>query len=251
MAWRGSVKGRLLAAGIAGVMALALSGCELKTGGENMVNGKEQFVANCGACHILSRAETTGVSGPNLDEAFRVARAQGFGESTFRGVVLRQIQHPMRMTQTDPATGEEGVAMPPDLVTGQDARDVAAYVAMAAAQAGEDEGRLAGVGPEQSEEVAEADGGRLEIPADPSGALLYVFAAATAPPGPLTITSPNESSIPHNIALEGDAVDEVGEVVQDGGVSEIEVEVEAGEYAFYCSVPGHREGGMEGTLTVE
>jgi plastocyanin len=91
----------------------------------------------------------------------------------------------------------------------------------------------------------------LEIPAAESGQLFYTFADATAPAGSLTIESPNESSVDHNIALEGGGVDEVGEVVADGGVSEIQVDVETGEYQFYCSVEGHRDGGMEGTLTVE
>jgi uncharacterized cupredoxin-like copper-binding protein len=246
-----SVRTRLVPLAAAAALTLGFSGCELKDDGDNLVNGKTQFVAKCGSCHILERAGTTGVTGPNLDEAFRVARAQGFGESTFEGVVRSQIANPSTMKQMDPQTLNDAAEMPADLVTGEDADDVAAYVAQSVAQAGEDQGQLAQVGPEKSEEVAEAQGGEVEIPADPSGALLFTFGAATATPGTLTMTSPNESSVPHNIALEGEGVDEVGEVVQSGGVSEISADVKAGEYVFYCSVPGHREGGMEGTLTVE
>ena len=84
----------------------------------------------------------------------------------------------------------------------------------------------------------------------PGGALAYVFADAVAQPGALDIRSPNESSVPHNIALEGQGVNEVGEVVQDGGVSEISADVVRGEYQFFCTVTGHRPAGMEGTLTV-
>ena len=57
--------------------------------------------------------------------------------------------------------------------------------------------------------------------------------------------------MPHNIAVEGNGVSEQGEVVQGGGVSEISFAAKPGTYTFYCSVPGHREGGMEGELTVQ
>ena len=217
----------------------------------NLVNGKELFVQKCGACHNLDRAGTTGISGPDLDDSFATARSEGFGQSTYEGVVHGQIQNPNSDTQLDPKTGKELALMPPDLVTGDDARDVAAYVAMAAARGGEDQGQLADVGATEAEGTAEAENGTLDIPADPDGSLAYVFANATAPAGPLEITSPNESSIPHNIAVEGNGVDEIGPVVQDGGVSEIQVDLEPGNYAFYCSVPGHREGGMEGELAVK
>jgi len=251
MGRRSSVTKRLLPLGAASVAAFVLAGCELKDDGADLVNGKQQFVARCAACHVLERAGATGTTGPNLDEAFRVARAQGFGESTFEGVVLSQIDIPNPNPQTDPKTGEPGAQMPADLVTGEDAEDVAAYVAQAAAQAGEDQGRLATVGPKKSEETAQAQNGELEIPADPSGALLYTFGGATAPAGRLTIRSPNDASVPHDISLEGNGIDERGEVVRNGGVSEITVDLKPGEYTFYCSVPGHREGGMEGTLTVK
>jgi plastocyanin len=239
-----------LGAVAAGVIAL-LSGCGVTDQGDNVVNGKQLFVAQCGSCHVLARAGTTGVTGPNLDEAFQQARKDGFGESTFQGMVHRQIEIPARNPQIDPATGKVLPLMPANLVTGDDAEDVAAYVAQAVAKGGEDTGQLAQVGAAQAEGTAEAENGELEIPADPGGALAYVFADAVAQPGPLRITSPNESSVPHNIALEGQGVNEVGEVVQNGGVSEISADVVQGEYQFYCSVTGHRAAGMEGTLTVE
>lgn len=248
---KSSVRTRLVPLAAAAALVFVLAGCELKDDGANLVNGKTQFVANCGSCHVLARAGTTGVTGPNLDEAFRTARAQGFGETTFEGTVLRQIQIPSTIAQYDPKTGKRAAEMPADLVTGEDAEDVAAYVAGSVAKAGEDEGQLAQVGPKKATESATAENGQLEIPADPSGALQYAFASASAPAGPLKIISPNESSVPHDITVVGNGVDEKGEVVQNGGVSEISVDLEKGEYTFFCSVPGHREGGMEGTLTVE
>jgi plastocyanin len=236
---------------LAGIVAAAAGagGCNLADSGTNLVNGKEQFAAQCGSCHVLQRAGTRGVTGPDLDEAFQRARQDGFGQSTFEGLVLAQIQNPNKNPSTDPATGEEQPVMPADIVTGEDAEDVAAYVASAAGKPGEDGGQLAQVGAAQAEGTAEAEGGVLEMPA--TGATNYEFADATASAGALTIRSPNESPTEHNIALEGGGVDEVGDVVGQGDVSEIEVDVEAGEYTFFCSVPGHREGGMEGTLTVE
>ena len=247
---RRSVRGAALSALAAGAATL-LSGCGLTNTGDNVVNGKQLFVARCGSCHILERAGTRGVTGPSLDAAFARARVDGFGQSTFKGIVHRQIQQPAISPQVDPASGKILPLMPADLVKGDDAEDVAAYVATAAAKPGEDTGALAQVGATEAEGTAEAENGALEIPADPGGALAYTFADAVAQPGALDISSPNESSVPHNIALEGSGVNEVGEVVQDGGVSEISAEVVRGEYQFFCTVTGHRAAGMEGTLNVE
>jgi plastocyanin len=245
---RGGRVGAAVAVAAAGVV---LSGCQLKDDGDNLVNGKTQFIGKCASCHTLARANATGVVGPNLDEAWQRAAEDGLGRSTYRGVVHQQILNPARTPQVDPVTGRVGASMPADLVTGEDAEDVAAYVATAAARPGEDSGRLATVGQDFSNRVARAENGTLAIPADPSGALAYTFGSAEAPAGTLTVTSENESSVDHNIAVEGRGVDEVGPVVSNGGVSRIEVDLRPGEYAFYCSVTGHREGGMEGTLTVE
>ena len=82
-------------------------------------NGKKLFIEKCGSCHALSDAGTQGRTGPNLDDAFGYARLQGFDESTFYDITLQQIDL-------------AAPPMPPDLVTGQDAVDVAAYVARVA-----------------------------------------------------------------------------------------------------------------------
>jgi mono/diheme cytochrome c family protein len=235
---------------LAGIFAAAagVGGCNLADSGTNLVNGKQKFQQQCASCHVLARAGASGVTGPNLDEAFQRARKDGLGESTFEGLVHAQILNPAINPQIDPVSRRRA-AMPPDLVTGEDAEDVAAYVAHAAGKPGEDTGALAAVQGGSAEGTAEAADGVLEMPA--TGATNYEFADATAPAGALTIRSPNESPTEHNIALEGGGVDEEGPVVGQGDVSEIEVDLEAGEYTFFCSVPGHREGGMEGTLTVE
>ena len=80
----------------------------------------------CGSCHVLADAGSKGVIGPNLDDAFLQARHDGLGEATIRAVVRDQISYPVE----EPSTGSPG--MPADLVTGEDADAVAAYVASVA-----------------------------------------------------------------------------------------------------------------------
>ncbi|HEX2015908.1 MAG TPA: c-type cytochrome [Solirubrobacteraceae bacterium] len=234
------ITAKLLPALGAAACVVALSGCEIKHSDDNLIAGKQLFVAKCGSCHTLSRAGTKGTVGPDLDAAFARDLGEGFQRDTVRGVVHAQILNPGR-----------GTAMPPNLVTGQKANDVAAYVAFAAARSGQDSGLLAAaVAPAGAGKPAVASGGNLEIDADPSGQLAYVTNKASAPPGSLTIKMKNGSSTPHNIALEG-AASAAGPVVQSGGVSSFQVTLKPGTYTYFCQVQGHRQGGMLGTLTVK
>src|SRR5262245_27567997 len=114
------------------VGALVLSSCQLKDNGTDVVNGKVLFAEKCGACHTLARAGTTGTTGPNLDAAFKQSRVDGLGQSTFKGIVLKQISNPNINPQVDPENEKDLPSMPANIVTGDDARDVAAYVAQAA-----------------------------------------------------------------------------------------------------------------------
>jgi hypothetical protein len=67
-----------------------------------------------------------GTIGPNLDDVFGIVRKQGFDESTIRDVVRGQIAYP----ETETASG--GPGMPAEIVTGQQAEDVADFVAQCA-----------------------------------------------------------------------------------------------------------------------
>src|ERR1044072_9130840 len=181
------------------VVASVLAGCGgLTDQGDDTVNGKQLFVSKCGSCHVLNRAGTKGVTGPNLDQAFERSRQDGFGESTLKGVVHRQIEQPNKFPQVDPQTGKTLPLMPANLVSGEDAKDVAAYVASAVSKGGKDPGRLASIGAAEAKGTAKAPGAKLGIPAGPGGPLPYKSATAGAPAGQLEIDSQNDSSTPHD-----------------------------------------------------
>jgi plastocyanin len=238
-------------AGAGAALTLGLSACGGLTHSTDLIAGKKAFVAHCGACHTLARAGTTGVVGPDLDAAFERSLQDGMGRSTVRGVVRSQISAPSVQPQRDPVTSKPAATMPANIVRGGLADDVAEYVASAVAKPGQDTGRLADIGARKATATAKAQGGVLDIPTDGSGALAYQFKDATASAGKLRIVSKNDAQIPHDIAIEGNGVSAKGDVVQGGGTSEVDVTLKPGTYIFYCSVPGHREGGMEGTLTVK
>ncbi len=94
------------------------------------------------------------------------------------------------------------------------------------------------------------DTATIMLVADPNGDLSFDQTELTAAAGEVTVELMNDSGIPHNVEIEGNGVEEVSETISEGSTS-MTLTLEPGEYEFYCAVPGHREGGMEGTLTVE
>jgi plastocyanin len=232
-----------------GALALGGAGCSVK--GEdnaNLVLGKQAFVAKCGSCHTLARANTKGVVGPNLDEAFRASLAEGLQRGSVRGVVEGQIRNP----------NPEG-AMPKDLVGGQTLQDIAAYVAQSADQTGKDTGLLAtAVEAPGAGKPAVESAGKLQIPASPSGQLAYVTNKATATAGSVALEMPNMSGVSHNIAVEPGTGGASGSGPVIGasaftakGAVSVTVKLKPGSYTFFCQAPGHRAAGMFGTITVK
>jgi uncharacterized cupredoxin-like copper-binding protein len=98
----------------------------------------------------------------------------------------------------------------------------------------------------------EAGGATLEFEADPGGELAYTSTSAETEAGEVTIDFKNPQGLSHDVAIEDSKGETVGktDVIGEGETS-TKVNLKPGEYTFYCSVPGHREAGMEGTLTVK
>lgn len=216
--------------------ALVLAGCGRDTA--NLANGKTEFVNKCGACHTLDRAGTKGTQGPNLDAAFVQGKRDGMNDDTIKGVVLRQIAHPRR-----------GSIMPPALVKGDAAADVAAYVGYASGRPGQDTGQLAEAGkPKTSNKPIAAKAGTLTI--DAIDGTAFQSTKATAAAGQVKVVMPNKSALPHNIELDGVPAAK-GKVVTKGQTSTFTANLKPGTYTYFCAVPGHREAGMQGKLTVK
>ena len=90
---------------------------------------------------------------------------------------------------------------------------------------------------------------KLTVTADPGGALKFDKSSLSAKPGTVTITMDNPSSTPHAVEVEGNGVEKVTKTLTKGTAS-LTADLKAGKYEFYCPVDGHRQAGMEGTLTV-
>ena len=125
----------LAAVALCALVLVVLEGCAVKHPTSNIVQGKVLFTSKCGSCHTLAHANTSGATGPNLDDMFARDRVDGVKSSAIEGLVSYWITYP----------NLQGV-MPAGLYKGQDAQDVASYVAAVAAKPGKDSGQLANAG---------------------------------------------------------------------------------------------------------
>jgi plastocyanin len=98
----------------------------------------------------------------------------------------------------------------------------------------------------------EGGGSTVEFEADPNGELAYTTTEASAKGGKVTVDFKNPQSLTHDVTIEDSGGKEAGktELIGEGETSTT-VNLKPGTYTYYCSVPGHREAGMEGTLTVK
>jgi cbb3-type cytochrome c oxidase subunit III len=183
--------------------ALLAAGCG--TGGvasagqrPDVQNGQQLFSQSCGACHTLSAAGTTGTIGPNLDNAFAADVAQGYPQSAIENVVLDQIRLGSGEVATYTTNKKFTVQqpMPANLVTGQDAIDVAAYVASVAGSNGYTSPiNFASFG---------TDGKKIFKGAGCGGCHTLAAAGTTGTKGPnLDQLKPSEARVAHQVTIGG------------------------------------------------
>jgi plastocyanin len=92
----------------------------------------------------------------------------------------------------------------------------------------------------------------VKLAANPTGALSYNTTALTAHPGKVTIEFTNMAPLEHNVTVESSGGAKLGATPTfSGGTKSVTLDLKAGAYSFFCSVPGHRQAGMQGTLTVQ
>ena len=104
----------------------------------------------------------------------------------------------------------------------------------------------------QPADNSSASGQVLQLAADPSGALAYDTTELSAKPGKVTLDFTNESPVGHNVVIEDSGGKEIASTdVITGQSTTAEFTVKPGTYTFFCSIPGHAQAGMKGTLTVK
>jgi plastocyanin len=111
--------------------------------------------------------------------------------------------------------------------------------------------------PSTSSSSASSTGGAatksaLSLEANREGELKYNKTSLTAKAGNVSIDFANMSSLAHNVTVESSSGTQVGATPTfQGGSKTLSLNLKPGTYKFFCSVPGHRQAGMEGTLTVQ
>jgi len=121
-----------------------------------------------------------------------------------------------------------------------------------AACGGDDDDETAAQAPTTTAAAGGGGGSTVDI-STPSGSnLAFDQKDASAKAGSVTIDFDNQQSLQHDVKVEDSSGQELGGTdLVSSGTATATVDLQPGSYTFFCSVPGHREAGMEGTLTVK
>jgi plastocyanin len=98
--------------------------------------------------------------------------------------------------------------------------------------------------------AASGSGGTLKLAANPTD-IAYETTSLSSKPGKVTIDFTNPSALEHDVAIEQDGKEIANSELIAEGKTSVTAELAPGTYTYYCTVPGHRQAGMEGTLVVK
>jgi plastocyanin len=117
---------------------------------------------------------------------------------------------------------------------------------------GESQAEQGAAAKEESSGGSSGSASTLKFEADPNGELAYTSTSETAKAGKVTVEFNNPQALTHDVAIENANGEEIGatELIASGSDTTT-VDLKPGTYTYFCTVPGHREAGMEGTLTVK
>jgi plastocyanin len=220
------------------------------------------FNQRCGGCHTLSYAGTHG-------SAANPRTAENINGPNFN---VRCERPATRVLYAIANGGFEGAYMPQNVVVGEQAREVALFVARFAGREAANEpapgvvpcraqpigtlplppGAVATSAPSSSAPTT-AVGNTLRVSASKTMLMFNVKTLTVPKPGKVTIVFTNPSPIPHNLTVQQGTNGKVlGHTPTfPSGQHVLVLNLPAGSYTFFCSVPGHRAAGMVGTLTVK
>jgi plastocyanin len=127
-----------------------------------------------------------------------------------------------------------------------------ATLGLAACGGDDDDETTAAQQPATTAPAGGGGGSTVDISTPPGSDLAFDQMDASASAGSVTIDFDNQQSLQHDVKIEDSSGQELGgtDLVSSGTASST-VDLQPGTYTFFCSVPGHREAGMEGTLTVK
>ncbi len=250
---------------------------------------QHMFQENCGACHTLAAGGTDGIVGPNLDVLLAAGAAEsqdlvdgnctrvlnaiegglngrmpkgileGGNASEVASFVARNVnylgvQPPANGKPAEPVTAASTkCASGNTSSSGSGQPTSAGNASSGSASAGSASGGVSGAsGAGSGSAAGAAKGGTVAISADPTGQLKFEQSTVTTNAGPVKIDFTNMSPVGHDVKIADSSGKELGgtNIVTDGKASAT-VDLQPGSYTFYCSVPGHEEAGMKGTLEVK
>ena len=239
------------------VAALAISACSsqsIKLAQDSPYRtGAQLFLTHCSGCHTLSLVGAAG-SASSVQGRLRTQAPNFNFRKEGYSCVLYAIEN----------GGFSGEIMPQNIVVGPQAKAVARFIAKCAGQEAEKTPTIGGgascassanpVTPPTTPSTPpppKATKGPLALAADPKGLLAYDAKALVAASSKVTIDFTNASPVPHNVTIANAAGKVEGATKTfSGGSATLALNLPPGTYTFYCSVPGHEQAGMKGTLTV-